>query len=305
MAKPLITSAPKGADRVFDNRDLEPNSYCALWSGTSGSRTIWYWFNKLIAWQYICSEGPCAIATQFTPAVAFCDSIPTTAIYGYGSWPVPSGQTCGPSTRCCPSPYTTTRQYIYDGGSTVLYDCDTEPSTLAVSTVLGTLSLSLSVYDGPVDTSVMTSMLTKISSSSSSSSSSLQPSSTESSLSGTTQSSLSGTTQSSLSGTTQSSLSVTTSQHSSGHGASTGAIIGGVIGGLCVVGLIILGVIIILRRNPKGVIAAADPSPLPPQHDSGPRETWYPELQQEGVPRPLAELEAQQGVIKVDNYAAK
>lgn len=77
------------------------------------------------------------------------------------------------------------------------------------------------------------------------------------------------------------------------------------IGGLCVVGLIILGVIIILRRNPKGVIAAANPSPLSPQHDSGPRETWYPELQQEGVPRPLAELEAQQGVIKVDNYAAK
>ncbi|KAH7002618.1 hypothetical protein EDB80DRAFT_720888 [Ilyonectria destructans] len=268
MAKPFITSAPKGADRVFENRDLEPNTYCALWSGESGT-----------TWQYTCGVGPCAIATQFTPAVAFCDGIPTTAIYGYGSWPVPAGQTCGPSTKCCPSPYTTTRQYIYDGGSTVLYDCDTEPSTLAVSTVLGTLSISLSIYNGPVDTSVMTSMLTKTTSSSSSSS--LQPSST------------------------QSSLSVTTSQHSSGHGASTGAIIGGVIGGLCVVGLIILGVMIILQRNPKRVIAAADPSPFPPQHDSGPRETWYPELQQEGVPRPLAELEAQQRAIKVDDYAAK
>lgn len=155
---------------------------------------------------------------------------------------------------------------------------------MAVSTVLGTLSISLSIYDGPVDTSVMTSMLTKTSFSSSSSS--LQPSSAQSS-------------------STQSSLSVTTSQHSSGHGASTGAIIGGVIGGLCVVGLIILGITIILRRNPKGVLAAADPSPLPPQHDSDPRKTCYPELQQEGVPRPLAELEAQQRVIEVDGHAAK
>lgn len=37
MVEPLITAAPKGADRVFDNRDLEPDSYCALWLGQSGS----------------------------------------------------------------------------------------------------------------------------------------------------------------------------------------------------------------------------------------------------------------------------